>query len=326
MMLVAFVLIASCGQRARQYPAAAPQVDDSLGAYEEYPEDEFGEELPPEELQEVVVQPQPATEEGTNGEIALGEEVIEAQSLAGCIDSDGGVNYNAFGLVQDVRGGTDRDYCTKSDVYTGRLYEFSCDTNGRYKRDIYDCPNGCEAGRCLTESEAGMKQPKPVVVQKEEVVVAPPKTEAELLAEYKAQLDQLGFETTYLGVYPATQTAKVGDELFYMVRIKNRHGGASAISQYYFKLLVRGTARDWIMNAAADIGSYVTIGPVPSTEAYVDIPVKLKVGPSHGLNDEFTTVAGTSYKFTAEMGEAKSSRSAFDVEDKRVTFNVNVVE
>lgn len=78
------------------------------------------------------------------------EELSTALSTtAGCTDTDGGKNYKVKGEVSDVEGAHDIDRCSKSDVYTGRLYEAYCADDGTHERDVYDCPSGvCEDGAC----------------------------------------------------------------------------------------------------------------------------------------------------------------------------------
>jgi hypothetical protein len=87
--------------------------------------------------------------------------------LAPCRDSDGGKNYDKFGWVykgvaisdhrkQDFTLDLRSDHCSNGQETPwssgNYLVEYYCD-NGSRKVDIHQCPNGCQAGRCLAKNE-----------------------------------------------------------------------------------------------------------------------------------------------------------------------------
>ena len=281
-------------------------------------------EEPSVDYEDDYVVEEPALPYGGNGlDGVTPDDLIDPVMMDGvsCTDTDGGMNYDVQGTVVDVRGGIDTDKCSLSDIYADRLYEFSCDVDGTYFREEYDCPNGCADGACLVE----------VVVEEPEVVVEEPVVEApvvevsdeELLAEYSTHLGEGVFKTTYIALYPKRVEAKIGDELLFLVRVKNTLG---TYSTSYHKILMRGTARNWITNSDEDISSYAYYGPVASNEKYIDFVVKLTVGEDYGLYDEFTTTAGSDYPFDVFPADAKFEAGPFNTEDKKATFIINVVE
>lgn len=69
-------------------------------------------------------------------------------TTAGCMDTDGGLNFAMQGTVSAVKI-KETDTCSRSDVYKGRLYEEYCTEEGLHARYTYDCPSGvCEEGAC----------------------------------------------------------------------------------------------------------------------------------------------------------------------------------
>jgi len=77
------------------------------------------------------------------------EEVQTALELAGCVDSDGGEDFNEAGEVFDAKNAHGADTCSKSYVYENRLYEYTCNEEGQKVRIIHTCENACENGACV---------------------------------------------------------------------------------------------------------------------------------------------------------------------------------
>lgn len=112
-----------------------------------------------------IKQQQKAAWEGYEEEVQSQEEYEEAfeetedlpaavAATAGCMDTDGGLNFAAKGTVSAEKI-TETDTCSKSKIYTGRLYEEYCTEEGLHARYAYDCPSGiCEEGACVAR-EAG---------------------------------------------------------------------------------------------------------------------------------------------------------------------------
>jgi hypothetical protein len=310
-VLVVGLVVVFMGQDRASAPVYEPVYDD-VPDEAPYGDDEFtGEDNP--------------SIHGENGlEGVTPDDLIDPVMIDGvsCTDTDGGMNYDVKGTVVDVRGGIDTDKCSLSDIYAGRLYEFSCDADGTYFREEYDCPNGCSDGACLVEAVVEETE----VVEEVEVVEEEPVVEVsdeELLMEYSEHLGEDMFRTTYIAVYPTIVDAKVGDDLLFLLRVKNTLG---TYSTSYHKVLTRGTAKNWITNSDEDISSYAYFGPVASSEPYIDFVVKLTVGDEYGLYDEFTTTVGSSYRFEANPADAKFEAGPFNTEDKKAAFIVNVVE
>lgn len=94
-------------------------------------------------------------EESGEEEIQPIEEYEEAEGMptavsttAGCMDTDGGLNFAVQGTVSAVKI-SETDTCSKSKIYAGRLYEEYCTEEGLHARYTYDCPSGvCEDGAC----------------------------------------------------------------------------------------------------------------------------------------------------------------------------------
>lgn len=67
-----------------------------------------------------------------------------------CTDSDGGINPGTFGSVtfdinygSRILNGVRMDTCVGTDVK-----EYFCDSRGKYRSEIFNCPTGCSAGMC----------------------------------------------------------------------------------------------------------------------------------------------------------------------------------
>lgn len=66
-----------------------------------------------------------------------------------CIDSDGGLDYYTRGYVL-VDGSQINDGCIESDDYNnGWLREITCNKDGDFQFNDYECPNGCIDGACI---------------------------------------------------------------------------------------------------------------------------------------------------------------------------------
>jgi len=79
----------------------------------------------------------------------LDEIKVAVKETDGCVDTDGGLNYDVMGSVV-AKDLTEEDTCSRSDVLAGRLYEEYCDADGNHARMTYDCPSGiCMDGACV---------------------------------------------------------------------------------------------------------------------------------------------------------------------------------
>jgi len=70
-----------------------------------------------------------------------------------CVDSDGGKNYHVKGICVDntyPEGITDVCY-TKDQVNYDHVKELFCNSNDQCQAIVYECPQGCEDGACLSE-------------------------------------------------------------------------------------------------------------------------------------------------------------------------------
>ncbi len=77
------------------------------------------------------------------------EDVVAVPDAQSCVDSDWGLDFYTKGVVVS-EALTEEDTCSKSKVYTGRLYEEYCTPEGEHARLAYDCPSGvCEDGKCV---------------------------------------------------------------------------------------------------------------------------------------------------------------------------------
>lgn len=236
-----------------------------------------------------------------------------------CIDSDGGVNYALLGSIKDVHGRLDNDRCSRNEFYPNRLIEFNCGSDGVYAKEEYECPFGCEEGVCLTELKI-----KPIEKQvvPEVVPLTPKKTIEELIAEYTAQFTDGDFYTTFLAVKSAKQDAQIGDDAVVVLRIKNKFGTQKP---HYFKVHILGTAKDWVQGGREN-GGYLTLGPFETQATYLDVPLKLHIKKTHGMDDEFTTKVGLEYEFRIEVAESRDSYLGYSIEDKSASFMIEVVE
>lgn len=250
---------------------------------------------------------------------AVEAEIVTTMSGSVCIDSDGGVNYALIGKIKDAKGRLDNDRCSKNEFYPNRLMEFSCGADGAYVKEEYECLFGCEEGVCLTEPK--LKPVEQPVVQ-EEAPIVPEKTIDEFIAEYTAQFTDDDFYTTFLAVKPAKQEAQINDEPVVVLRIKNKFGTQKP---HYFKVHILGTAKDWVQGGREN-GGYLTLGPFETQEAYLDVPLKLKIKKTHGMADEFTTKVGLEYQFRIEVAESRDSYLGYSIEDKSALFMIKVVE
>ncbi|MBU2616172.1 MAG: hypothetical protein KKC19_03650 [Nanoarchaeota archaeon] len=70
-----------------------------------------------------------------------------------CVDSDGGKNYYEKGTLNFNNREIYDDSCIGDEVPSlkGQLTEYFCDEDGR-KSIVYECPNGCFDGACLTSA------------------------------------------------------------------------------------------------------------------------------------------------------------------------------
>ena len=108
--------------------------------------------------QQVVPIPEPAPAEDVDvielpdddqeKEQLLDEIKVSVKETEGCVDTDGGLNYDVQGSV--VSGDiTEEDICSGNEILAGRLYEEYCDDDGDHARMEYDCPSGvCMNGAC----------------------------------------------------------------------------------------------------------------------------------------------------------------------------------
>ena len=91
---------------------------------------------------------------------------VEVRLLAGitsggtCTDSDGGLNYYVKGTIlgaSNLQSGSWSDVC-----HSNTLYEGSCRTDGsnEYNQDIYECPNGCSDGACVSRGDCDYNNKK----------------------------------------------------------------------------------------------------------------------------------------------------------------------
>ncbi len=156
---VLFLLVAGCGESA---DSVATSVEDQISvevteeaadiAVEE--QAEAGEEAIVEATTDDNVDEVEDEVMETTAEMAEASENNEynAYDVAGCTDTDGGLNYNEAGSTVDVHGVTDADYCSENKNYSGRLYENYCEEDGKHGRETYDCPSGsCKDGACIPE-------------------------------------------------------------------------------------------------------------------------------------------------------------------------------
>lgn len=82
-----------------------------------------------------------------------------------CTDSDGGVNYEKRGVLRIAGEEKGIDSCVQSRVNPSedsRLKEWFCiessDNAGSVKH--FECPNGCEDGRCIGEEAEAVEEEK----------------------------------------------------------------------------------------------------------------------------------------------------------------------
>ena len=71
-----------------------------------------------------------------------------------CIDSDGGQNYYVQGDVENGPAITGADYCYNEN----QLKEYYCE-NTDLKVEVYDCPEGCEDGVCISKEKEVVELP-----------------------------------------------------------------------------------------------------------------------------------------------------------------------
>jgi len=79
-----------------------------------------------------------------------------------CTDSDGGLNYYEKGIVNGLElpniTDTWQDYCGVAAEEGGNLVEYICDKNNYGKKDIYNCPNGCKDGACVSPNKTSSEE------------------------------------------------------------------------------------------------------------------------------------------------------------------------
>ncbi len=143
----AFVVlfIIGCGSEEKAMEATAPSEESET---DEETKIEAAEDEETIETKEEAKE----TSDETVVEETTSETIYEGSSQAGCVDGDGGKNYELYGTIVDAHGTTDYDRCSENANYPGRLYESYCKDNGYRGRETYDCPSGkCEAGVCAAE-------------------------------------------------------------------------------------------------------------------------------------------------------------------------------
>ncbi len=86
--------------------------------------------------------------------VAQSNESYTNQTETTCTDSDGGTNYNLRGNVHGLEAPNISndwtDYCGFADEEQGMLVEYTCDENDYGKKNLYECPNGCYYGACIS--------------------------------------------------------------------------------------------------------------------------------------------------------------------------------
>jgi hypothetical protein len=134
------------------------EADDTVA--EEMAEEATGDETEEvaDEMEDESEEMEESMDEEESEEATEDEESMDADDgaieIAGCTDSDGGMNYDVAGDIVDVNGIEDSDYCSQNENYPGRLYENYCQDSGKYGRETYDCPSGsCVLGACVPVAE-----------------------------------------------------------------------------------------------------------------------------------------------------------------------------
>ncbi len=149
LVAVAILLLAGCGSEERITEAAAPVEETTTVSVEQTPaqSSETAEETSTETTEESAIS---ESMETTSTESSSEETIYEGASVAGCVDSDGGKNYDLVGSIVDARGVTDKDRCSENENFPGKLYESYCQEDGNHGRETYDCPSEkCSAGACV---------------------------------------------------------------------------------------------------------------------------------------------------------------------------------